>query len=181
MSMKFFSWPRKMYSGAAVVMGVSSCGKTTVGEAIAHKLGVPFVEGDRLHSPESVAKMSAGIALTDDDRWPWLACVGAALRGPGAVVGSCSALKRKYRDAIAAAAERPVCFVHLHGSRALLEERIRARKGHFMPPALLDSQLATLEMPSAGECAITLDIAQAPEALVHEAIVFLTTGASRNR
>lgn len=162
------------FTGAVVVMGVTSCGKTTVGEALARRLGVPFIEGDRLHSPESVAKMSAGIPLTDEDRWPWLARIGEAMRGSGGCVAACSALKRSYRQAIAAAAERPVSFIHLHGAREVLAARIAARKGHFMPASLLDSQLATLEMPGPGETAITLDVAQTPEVLVDQALAFLT-------
>lgn len=161
------------FSDAVVVMGVSSCGKTTVGEALARALGVGFTEGDRLHAAESVAKMSAGIALTDDDRWPWLARVGATLQGDAGHIASCSALKRAYRSAIVAAAKRPVKFVHLHGSRAVLAERIAARKGHFMPPSLLDSQLATLEMPLADEIVITIDIDQSTDDIVKTALAFL--------
>jgi carbohydrate kinase (thermoresistant glucokinase family) len=161
------------FTGAVVVMGVASCGKTTIGEALARRLGARFVEGDSLHAESSVAKMTRGEALTDDDRWPWLARVGESLRGGGAAIASCSALKRSYRDAIARAAERPVSFIHLHGARALLTERIAARKGHFMPPSLLDSQLATLEKPESAERAITLDIAAPPDDIVAAAEAFL--------
>ena len=161
------------FSDAVVVMGVSSCGKTTVGEALARALGVGFTEGDKLHSAGNVAKMSAGIPLTDEDRWPWLAQVGESLSGDAGHVTSCSALKRSYRVAIAGAAKRPVKFVHLHGSRAVLAERIAARKGHFMPPSLLDSQLATLEMPGADENVITIDIDQPADDIVGVALKFL--------
>jgi gluconokinase len=161
------------YQGAVVVMGVTSCGKTTVGEALATALGARFTEGDRLHPPENIAKMSAGVPLTDADRWPWLALIGASLSGDDGHVASCSALKRAYRMAIADAAGRPVRFVHLHGSAEVLSERIAARKGHFMPPSLLASQLATLEMPDTDEDAVTLDIAQEPEAIVQAALAFL--------
>ena len=154
-------------------MGVASCGKTTVGEALAHRLGVAFTEGDALHAPESVAKMSAGIPLTDADRWPWLARVGSALRGTAGHIISCSALKRAYRAAIIMAAGRSVKFVHLHGSRKLLEARIAARTGHFMPASLLDSQLTTLEMPGADENAVTIDIDQPIEGILQDAITFL--------
>ena len=147
------------FTGAAVVMGVASCGKTSVGELLAEKLNAHFVEGDRLHSAANVAKMSAGNPLTDEDRWPWLAAIGQSLAGREACVGSCSALKRIYREAITKAAQRPVYFIYLHGARELLEQRIGARKGHFMPSSLLDSQLKTLEMPAADERAHTLDIA----------------------
>lgn len=154
-------------------MGVASCGKTTIGEALATRLGVPFTEGDTLHSAANIAKMSSGTPLTDDDRWPWLADVGAVLRGQGGQVVSCSALRRSYREAIAHAAQRPVKFVHLHGSRAVLARRIARRPGHFMPPSLLDSQLATLEPPSATEDAITLNIGQSRTAILNAALAFL--------
>ena len=148
-----------MFTGAAVVMGVTSCGKTTLGEALATALQVRFVEGDKLHPPTNIAKMSSGQPLTDDDRWPWLAKVGEQLQGTDGVVASCSSLKRSYRDLIREKAARPVMFIHLHGPRQLLAERIAARKDHFMPPTLLDSQLATLEMPDAGENFTTIEIA----------------------
>jgi carbohydrate kinase (thermoresistant glucokinase family) len=163
-----------LYSDAVVVMGVASCGKTTVGEALAQSLDVAFTEGDKLHGEANVAKMSAGIPLTDEDRWPWLARVGSALQGPGGRIASCSALKRSYREAIRNAAARPVFFIHLHGTADVLRQRIAARKGHFMPASLLDSQLATLEMPGSDEHAITIDIAQSPERIVEQALQFLT-------
>ncbi len=148
-----------MFQGAAVVMGVTSCGKTTLGEALAAALQVKFVEGDRLHPPSNIAKMSAGIPLTDEDRWPWLAQVGEALQGHQGVIASCSSLKRSYRDVMRAKAARPVVFIHLHGSRDMLASRIAARKNHFMPPSLLDSQLATLEPPGRDENVVMIDIA----------------------
>jgi gluconokinase len=164
------------FTGAVVVMGVASCGKTTIGQSLAEHLGIRFVEGDALHSPESIAKMSRGEPLTDDDRWPWLARVGQSLRGGEGAVASCSALKRRYREAIAAAAGRPVLFIHLHGSRDALARRISGRKGHFMPPSLLDSQLATLEMPGSDEPAITLDIDATPDHIITAAEAFLRKG-----
>ena len=128
-----------------VVMGVSGSGKTTVGVALAAALGVPFRDADDLHPAANVAKMAAGIALTDDDRMPWLALVGAELAvEPEGLVIACSALKKAYRQAILAAAPS-VRFVFLDGSRELLESRVQFRRGHFMPASLLDSQLATLE------------------------------------
>ena len=161
------------FTGACVVMGVASCGKTTVGEALGARLGVPFIEGDRLHSPESIAKMSAGIALSDDDRWPWLGRIGAAMRGQNGIIAACSALKKSYRASIAEAAGRPVFFVFLDGSRELLSARIAARQGHFMPPALLDSQLATLEPPDASEAHVRLDLSLSPADLLDQAAAAL--------
>ena len=128
-----------------VVMGVSGSGKSTVGEALAASLGVRFEDADALHPAANVAKMASGIALTDDDRMPWLALVGAELSAaPDGLVIACSALKRVYREAILAAAPA-TRFVFLDGSRTLLESRVQHREGHFMPASLLDSQLATLE------------------------------------
>ncbi|MFN0192625.1 MAG: gluconokinase [Aestuariivirga sp.] len=162
-----------MFRGAAIVMGVSSCGKTSVGEALAAVLGADFTEGDRLHPKSNVEKMSAGIALTDEDRWPWLALVGQALQGDTGRIASCSALKRAYRQHIAAKAGRPVAFVFLDGSRELLEQRIAVRKNHFMPPSLLASQLATLERPGSDEWAMTFDIARPIDDIVAQAGAWL--------
>jgi gluconokinase len=163
------------FKGAAVVMGVASCGKTSVGELLAEKLSAHFVEGDRLHPASNVAKMSAGNPLTDEDRWPWLAAVGGALAGREGAIGSCSALKRVYREAIAKAAQRRVYFIYLSGSRELLQDRINARQGHFMPPSLLDSQLRTLEEPGADEVALKLDIAEPVDVLAEKAKAWLLT------
>ncbi len=162
------------FSSAAVVMGVAGCGKTTIAESIASRLGVRCIEGDRLHSAQNIAKMSAGTPLTDDDRWPWLAQVGSALSGSDGTVAACSALKRVYRETITRAAGRPVAFVYLKGDRALIEARMHLRTGHFMPTSLLDSQFGTLEEPTAGELAIALDLAQSPETITDQAIAFLS-------
>lgn len=138
---------------AIVMMGVSGSGKTTVGEALAQRLGVPFRDADEFHPKSNVQKMSAGIPLTDADRWPWLDAIAAAIRKTPpdeGIVVSCSALKRLYRDRIAKSAGRPVVFAHLDGPKAVLAERLKGRRGHFFPPSLLDSQLATLE-PLAGD------------------------------
>jgi gluconokinase len=141
-------------------MGVSGSGKTTVGAALAERLGVRFRDADEFHPKSNVEKMSAGIALTDEDRWPWLDGIGAALRKAPAkgIVVSCSALRRVYRERILKAASRPLTFVHLDGPKALLAERLKGRKGHFFPPSLLDSQLATLEPPGRDEPAIRVSI-----------------------
>jgi gluconokinase len=133
---------------AIVVMGVSGSGKTAVGGAIAARLGLPLVEGDAFHPPANVAKMSSGTPLTDEDRWPWLDAIAAAIReAPGGVVVACSALRKAYRDRLRTAAGRPLLFVFLDGKRETIAARLAARKGHFMPASLLDSQFATLERP----------------------------------
>ena len=152
---------------ALVVMGVSGSGKTTVAQLIAGKLGAEMLEGDGLHPAENVAKMRAGIPLDDADRWPWLDAIGRLLQTAKAegrpLVVTCSALKRSYRQRLLAA--RPdLVFVYLKGSRALFEARVRARKHEYMPASLLDSQLATLEEPGAGEPVIAVDAALPPEA-----------------
>ncbi|GHF18852.1 gluconokinase [Pseudolysinimonas yzui] len=144
-------------------MGVSGTGKSTIGRGLAETLGLPFVEGDDLHPPANVAKMAAGIPLTDADRAPWLDRIAAELDRP--VVITCSALKRSYRDRLRAAAPDLV-LVYLHGSPELLAARMAQRDGHFMPPSLLESQLATLEEPSADEDAIPVDVALQPDEIV---------------
>jgi carbohydrate kinase (thermoresistant glucokinase family) len=145
-----------------VVMGVSGSGKTTVGIALAAALGVPFLDADDLHPASNVAKMAAGIALTDDDRMPWLALVGAELAAaPEGLVIACSALKRVYRQAILAAAPS-TRFVFLDGSRELLESRVQHRHGHFMPASLLDSQLATLEPLAPDEPGVRVSLDEHP-------------------
>jgi gluconokinase len=150
-------------------MGVSGSGKTVIGSRLARALDVEFVEGDTYHSPANIAKMSAGIPLTDEDRRDWLHAIGRRIRqanetGDGVVV-SCSALKRSYRDVIRGEAGR-VQFVFLSGERALIGERLRQRKGHFMPISLLDSQIATLEEPSSDEDVWLVDITKSPEDIV---------------
>ncbi|MEL6678295.1 MAG: gluconokinase [Pseudomonadota bacterium] len=146
-------------------MGVAGCGKSAVGAALEAATGVPYLDGDDLHPPENIAKMSAGEPLTDADRWPWLALVGQALHHSPRAVG-CSALKRIYRDRIREHAGGPVTFVHLSGSREVIEARMGAREGHFMPVALLDSQFAALEPPGPGEDALTVEIDQPLDAVV---------------
>jgi gluconokinase len=147
---------------AIVVMGVSGCGKTSVGEAIARHFGTTFIEGDGLHPEANIAKMSAGIALTDEDRFPWLDRIGAEIAGATArgerIVISCSALRKTYRDRVRAFAGGRLTFIFLRGSEELLAGRMRARNGHFMPPSLLKSQLATLEDPTGEAGVLSVDI-----------------------
>jgi len=139
---------------AVLVMGVSGSGKSSVGAALAGRCGLAFRDADALHAPEAVAKMARGVALDDADRWPWLDRVGAVLADGGAhpagVVVACSALKRAYRDRLRATAPG-LRIVFLDGEPDLLAARLHARTGHYMPPALLASQIATLERPDAGE------------------------------
>jgi carbohydrate kinase (thermoresistant glucokinase family) len=142
-----------------VLMGVSGTGKSTVAALLAARLSWDLEEGDDLHPAANVAKMASGHPLTDGDRWPWLDRVAAwiqhqiAAGRPGII--TCSALKRSYRDRLRAPG---VTFVYLHGSRDLLARRLAARHGHYMPPALLDSQLADLEPPGDDEAALWIDI-----------------------
>jgi gluconokinase len=144
----------------AVIMGVAGCGKTTVGAGLADILAVPYLDGDDLHPATNVTKMRAGIPLTDEDRWPWLALVGKALFERAPVIIGCSALRRSYRDKISDAAGGAVTFIHLRGTRRVIEARMATRQGHFMPLSLVGSQFATLEPPSLDETAITIDIDQ---------------------
>ncbi len=159
---------------AIIVMGVSGCGKTSVAEGLAANLGAAFIEGDSLHPAVNVDKMSRGVALTDDDRWPWLDTIGRALADRLAagksVVISCSALKEAYRDRLRKAAGGVLSFVFLKGSRELLMSRMAAREGHFMPVSLLDSQLATLEDPSGEPGVVTVDIDASIEEIVAAAL-----------
>jgi len=142
-----------------VVMGVAGCGKSAVGAAVSQAMGVPFRDRDDLHPAANIAKMRRGDALGDADRWPWLALVGQALSVGPMIIG-CSALKRSYRSFITHQAGATVRFIYLEGSRPVIEARMRARQGHFMPPALLDSQFAALEPPGPDENAITVQIDQ---------------------
>lgn len=154
-------------------MGVSAAGKSTVGHGLAEVLGVEFVDADSLHPLANVKKMSDGIPLTDEDRWPWLDEIGRVIaEHSDGVVLACSALKRSYRDRIRAAAPATV-FVHLHGSDELLAERAAAREDHFMPPALLASQLATLEHLETDERGVVIDVAAVPDEIVRQASEYL--------
>jgi carbohydrate kinase (thermoresistant glucokinase family) len=156
-----------------VVMGVSGSGKTTIAVGIAKHLGWRLLEGDDFHPPANVAKMRSGTPLTDDDRWPWLHAIAAEVdriraAGESAVV-ACSTLKRSYRDILIG--NRPdVRLVYLQGSQELIGQRMAARKGHFMPPGLLDSQFAALEEPGPDEHPIIVSIAADPEHVIADAL-----------
>jgi gluconokinase len=156
-----------------VIMGVAGCGKSSVGEALSRRLGIPYRDGDDLHSAANVAKMRAGVPLTDDDRWPWLDAVAVCLRDQAPVIVGCSALKRRYRDRIRQAGT--VQFVHLAGSRDLIAARMALRTGHYMPLALLDSQFDALEAPCADE-AMTIDIDQSLPEIVDQIVVAVGRG-----
>ncbi|MFF5937557.1 gluconokinase [Streptomyces sp. NPDC012508] len=157
-----------------VVMGVAGTGKTTIGPLVADALGVPYAEGDDFHPAANVAKMSAGTPLDDADRGPWLDAIGQwahGREGLGGVVSS-SALKRIYRDRLRAAAPG-VVFLHLTGDRELIERRMRERKGHFMPTALLDSQFATLQPLGDDEAGVAVDVSGSPEEIAARAVAAL--------
>lgn len=143
-------------NGRYIVMGVSGCGKSAIGCALADRLEMSFIDGDDLHPVINIEKMSRGEPLDDADRAPWLYSIGARLE-PGTII-ACSALKRAYRESIRRTAVGPVLFLYLRGARETLAKRMRERKGHFMPHSLLESQLATLEEPAADELSATADI-----------------------
>lgn len=159
-----------------VVMGVCGSGKTSVGRLIAERTGWTFVEGDDLHPEANLRKMAAGTPLTDDDRRPWLDRIAGEMRRAGregrSMVVACSALRRIYRDRLRACGA-DLRFVHLAGAPALLRARMARREGHFMPPGLLDSQLATLEPAGPGEVIHDLRIAEDVETLARTAIRLL--------
>jgi gluconokinase len=148
-----------------VVMGVAGSGKTEIGTLLAARIGAPFADGDRFHSPANVAKMAAGIPLDDTDRWPWLDAIAAWLDAHPTCVVACSALRRVYRDRLR---RSDVRFIYLRGTRELLASRIAGRHAHFFPIALLDSQLATLEEPGADELATTCSIERSPNEIVDQ-------------
>lgn len=172
--------PPELPGGApliVVVMGVAGCGKSSVGQSLAAKLGDEFIEGDAHHPPANIEKMSAGIPLTDADRDGWLATlagfIAEAHRAERGLVVACSALKRRYRDRLRGDCER-VVFLHLHGDKGLISSRMGARTAHFMPTALVDSQFADLEMPAADEAVLSYEVTLPAEAIVADACARLT-------
>ncbi|HET9005053.1 MAG TPA: gluconokinase [Gemmatimonadaceae bacterium] len=159
------------HTGRYVVMGVAGAGKTLIGSRLARMLGTAFVEGDEFHPPANVAKMAAGVPLDDDDRAGWLDALAAriaeARREDRGLVVAASVLKRAYRD-VFRAADPAVQFILLTAPRPVIADRLEHRSGHYMPPSLLDSQLATLEPPDADERAWTWDNERAPDVIVDD-------------
>ncbi len=158
---------------ALIVMGVSGSGKSTIADKLAERLGWTFEDGDRFHPASNVAKMSAGHPLTDEDRWPWLRAIADEIdrvcrAGEHAVI-ACSALKRAYRDVLVHG-RNDVRIVFLSGTQPLIAGRLAARKGHFMPPGLLDSQFRTLEPPQADEQPLTVSIDASVDAIVDDIV-----------
>jgi len=168
-----------MSLAAVVLMGVAGAGKSTVGEALAARLGCDFRDADSFHPPANVAKMSSGVPLTDEDRWPWLAAIAAWIgerRASGRLgVVTCSALKRRYRDVLLRGGQ--VRLVYLKGDMPLIARRLAARRGHFMPPALLQSQFDALEEPAADEAPITVSVEGTPEEIVTRIVIALGLSA----
>jgi len=156
------------HHSAVVVMGVSGSGKSTVGAAVAQRLRVPFADADDFHPAQNIAKMTAGRALDDEDRYPWLEAIGGwlAQQAHGGVM-SCSALKRRYRDQLRHHVE-PLEFLHLHGSREVIARRQASRPGHFMPASLLTSQFATLEPLAPDEHGLVIDVDQDIDSIVQQ-------------
>jgi gluconokinase len=160
-----------------VVMGVSGSGKSTVGAALAQRLRVPFADADDFHPPTNIAKMTAGHALDDDDRLPWLDSIGEwlAARGDGGVM-SCSALKRKYRDQLRGHCST-IAFLHLDGTLETIGRRQASRPGHFMPAALLASQFETLEPLEPDERGIRIDVDNSIDSIIE---TYVSTTDSRS-
>jgi len=157
-----------------VVMGVTGCGKTTIGIALAEVLGIEFIDSDDLHSESNKKKMSSGTPLTDADREPWLREVSKALQSHESVVVACSALKKSYRSTIIAGAPTTK-FIHLTGSRELIFARLSERSHHFMPIGLLDSQFQTLEHLDVSERGKEFDISKSINEIVHEVVLWIST------
>ncbi|HEY9010520.1 MAG TPA: gluconokinase [Devosia sp.] len=157
-----------------IAMGVSSSGKSTVGQAIARRLHVPFLDGDGYHPPANKEKMRNGIPLTDEDRWPWLETLATALKDAasqkGSAVGACSALKRAYREYLTEKAGEPILFVFLEGTEDVIRKRIEARQHEYMPASLLDSQFATLEVPQPDENVLTVSVVDPVETIASRVV-----------
>jgi len=169
---------------ALIVMGVSGSGKSTIGEQLAERLSFSYEDGDKFHPAANVAKMKAGYPLTDEDRWPWLQAIANEIdrvckAGQRAVI-ACSALKRTYRDVLVHG-RTDVRIIFLEGNKGLIASRLAQRKGHFMPPGLLESQFKTLEPPGIGENSVTVSIDGSVEAIVDAIVRQLELGCGNPR
>jgi len=164
-----------------VTMGVCGSGKTSVGEIIASRMGWAFIEGDDLHPAANREKMASGMPLTDDDRWPWLDCIADRMRtidqAGGSVVVACSALRQVYRDRLRRSGAE-ILFLHLTGDAGVIRQRMEHRSGHYMPPGLLDSQLATLEPARPDETLHEIDISGTMDQITEAALRSLSTGSA---
>ena len=163
-----------------IVIGVSGAGKTTIGKLLAEELGWKFYEADDFHPRANIEKMHSGRPLTDEDRWPWLKLlreqITRSLAAKENAVLACSALKHVYRERLRVSDD--VKFVFLRGDYALIENQLRRRRGHFMNPALLQSQFADLEEPQPNEDVLTIDLGRSPQKLVKEIKVKLKLGTT---
>ncbi|MFK5980364.1 MAG: gluconokinase [Rhizobiaceae bacterium] len=161
-----------------VVMGVSGCGKSTIGSALGLDLNVPFLDGDHYHTPEAVEKMRGGQPLTDEDRWPWFVRLTKEMKlaadQRGKAVTACSALKQAYRDYLTEQAGEAIAFIYLSGSMEIIAERQADRPGHYMPAGLLDSQFATLELPDDDENILSVSVDQPVETIVADTLAALS-------
>jgi len=175
--------PRALTVHALIVMGVSGSGKSTIAKGLADRLGWRFEDGDGFHPPSNVAKMSAGHPLTDEDRWPWLQAIADEIdrvsAAGGRVVIACSALKRAYRNVLVHGRD-DIRIVYLDGSQELIRARMTARKDHFMPPTLLDSQFATLEPPGPDENPLRVSIDASVDAIIDAIIAQLPPSSQKD-
>lgn len=157
-----------------VVMGVSGCGKSTIGSALGLELNVPFLDGDHYHTPEAVEQMRSGHPLTDDDRWPWFDRLTKEMKLAAdqreKSITACSALKRAYRDYLTKQAGEPIAFIHLSGTKNTIAMRQADRPGHYMPAGLLDSQFATLEAPGKDKNVLSISVDQPIKTIVSAAL-----------
>lgn len=162
-----------------IVMGVSGCGKSSIGKALASEFSGVYLEGDDLHPEANIKLMSAGTPLTDKDRWPWLENVATTMASEsGVVFAGCSALKKSYRSFLIEKAGEPIFFIHLSGTKQVIAERMGERSGHFMPVELLNSQFETLEPPKPSEASLTIDISETADKVLQETILSLSQSNS---
>ena len=159
-----------------IVMGVCGSGKSTIAKQLAHELGGGYLDGDDCHPFNNIDTMRQGKPLTDNDRWPWLQRFAEAMAGQsGITIGACSALTKAYRDFLAIVAGEPILFIYLAGSKALISQRLDARKSHFMPASQLDNQLKILQIPGPEEIALSIDISCSKEQTITQILTKLIT------